>query len=155
MRLHLLIFCKENIFGFMTFHEPGSLVPVDHWFLYSKRRVVALLQKLFPGDDGIFQQDLSPFSTSKKCKNFFAQSGINVLQWPGNSPDLNPIDNLWSNWKQKLAKEDCTAKTSMLSLLIKVWFHKDELEKTCQKLVESMPKLCQEMERNKGGHINY
>jgi len=39
---------------------------------------------------------------SDKYKDIFTKylmprlSGINVLDWPGNSTDLNPIENLWA-----------------------------------------------------------
>ena len=36
----------------------------------------------------VFQQDLASCHTSKKMQTFFAQIGINLLDWPGNSPDL-------------------------------------------------------------------
>lgn len=42
---------------------------------------------------GIFQQDIAPCNTSKKGKNLFKQNVIKVLDWPGNSTDLSPIEN--------------------------------------------------------------
>ena len=35
---------------------------------------------------------------------------VKVLEWPGNSPDINPIDNPWSIIKAGLLKTDCTTK---------------------------------------------
>ena len=42
----------------------------------------------------VFQQDLLPYHISKKMQTFFVQTSITLLDWPGNSPDLNPIKNL-------------------------------------------------------------
>ena len=52
-----------------------------------------------------------------------------------NSPDLNPIKNLWSIIKTQLRKRDCTTKTMLVEATIGVWFRNPEIHKNCQHLV--------------------
>ncbi len=57
--------------------------------------------KLYGDADFIFQQDLAPAHTAKGT-NWFNDHGVTVLDWPANSPDLNPINNLWGIVKRKM-----------------------------------------------------
>ena len=45
--------------------------------------------------DYIFQQDNDPKYTAKSTKKSLSENNVNVLQWSSQSPDLNPIGNLW------------------------------------------------------------
>ncbi len=58
--------------------------------------------KLYGNADFIFQQDLAPAHTAKGTKSWFNDHGVTVLDWPANSPDLNPIENLWGIVKRKM-----------------------------------------------------
>ncbi len=58
--------------------------------------------KLYGDADFIFQQDLAPAHTAKCTKSWFNDHGVTGLDWPANSPDLNPIENLWSIVKRKM-----------------------------------------------------
>ncbi len=49
--------------------------------------------QLYGDADFIFQQDLAPAHTAKGTKSWFNDHGVGVLDWPANSPDLNPIEN--------------------------------------------------------------
>ncbi len=64
--------------------------------------------KLYGDADFIFQQDLAPAHTAKGTKSWFNDHGVTVLDWPANSPDLNPIENLWGIVKRKMRDTDPT-----------------------------------------------
>ncbi len=61
--------------------------------------------QLFKDADFIFQQDLAPAHTAKSTKSWLNDHGVGVLDWPANSPDLNPIENLWGIVKRKIMKK--------------------------------------------------
>ncbi len=61
--------------------------------------------QLFKDADFIFQQDLAPAHTAKSTQRWLNDHGVSVLDWPENSPDLNPIENLWCIVKRKMTNK--------------------------------------------------
>ncbi len=60
------------------------------------------VEQLFKDADFIFQQDLAPAHTAKSTKSWLNDHGVGVFDWPANSPDLNPIENLRGIVKRKM-----------------------------------------------------
>jgi len=118
-------------------------------------KLVASARDIFGSDQPfIFQQDGAPCHTAKKCMSWFTENHIELLEWPGNSPDLNPIENLWSRLKRAVAAKHPSNKQQLIEAVINSWFRiitEDDL----QKLVDSMPRRCEAVIRAKGYPTHY
>ncbi len=88
VQCHLLVlvhcvFLKTNITA------PVYQEILEHFMLPSA-------DQLFKDADFIFQQDLAPAHTAKSTKSWLNDHGVGVLDWPANSPDLNPKKCRWA-----------------------------------------------------------
>jgi len=64
-------------------------------------------------------------------KKVFEENQIKVLECPGNSPDLNLRENLWAIIKNRLRSKDCTNLTKLIEAIIAIWYHDEEIAKSC------------------------
>ena len=104
--------------------------------------------------DGIFQQDNAPCHVSKAAKDHLRRRGINLLDWPPSSPDINPIEN-WAIVKCRVKSRVPIDKRELIAKLIDVWHHDGELSELCKRLVESMPARVAAVIAEKGAQTRF
>lgn len=102
-----------------------------------------------------FQHDGAPCHSSRLVSEWLATSGIQLLgPWPGNSPDLNPIENCWVMAKKEVAKLHPTSSADLERKIKEVWVAKISPD-YCKALCRSMPERIQAVLANKGLHSKY
>ncbi len=103
--------------------------------------------------DFIFQQDLAPAHTAKGTKSWFNDHGVTVLDWPANSPDLNPIENLWGIVKRKMRDTRPNNADDLKAAIKETWASIPPQQ--CHKLITSMPRRIEAVIKAKGAPTKY
>lgn len=128
----------------------------DQYKKVLETRLVPQLQEWFPGhEEPIFMHDGAPCHKAKSITAFLREKGIQVLDWPGNSPDMNPIENVWELLKRAVAKSAITTKRELIEKIIFEWNHNPHIKDTVQSCIESMPRRIKALIAVKGGHTKY
>lgn len=106
-------------------------------------------------DDFIFQQDNAPCHVSRATRQWFEDNGFDVLPWPAQSPDLNPIEHVWHYIKVKLSGYALKA-TSIGALWDRVNYEWNRVpQEYIVKLYQSMPTRIRAVIEAKGGPTKY
>jgi transposase len=98
----------------------------------------------------IFQQDNDPKYTAKLTTRFLDGKGIKTLPWPAQSPDMNPIENLWGLIKAKIGEKCPRNINELKQVILEEWNNIGP--KMCQKYAESFRKRTKELLKARGGH---
>ena len=78
-------------------------------------------KKLRMGNDFILQQDNDPKHTAKKTKVYFDTNNINVLEWPSQILELNPIENLWYILDRIIGDRAFRCKDNLKEAIMSAW----------------------------------
>ena len=69
----------------------------------------------------IFQQDNAPCHKAASVDAYLRRAHVVTMEWPPQSPDFNPIENLWVILKRKVAAERPGNLNSLWEVLQRAW----------------------------------
>ena len=69
----------------------------------------------------IFMYDGAPCHWAKIVTDFLKTKNIKLLEWLGNSPDLNPNENFWTELKNRVVEKYPTSLPSLIETIKSSW----------------------------------
>ena len=115
--------------------------------------LIASARRLFPTGAWWFQQDNDPKHTSRLVQQWLFTNGIQQLDFPPYSPDLNPIENLWAHLKRRVERHNARDTIELSQHIREEWAATDPT--FLSRIVHSMHKRCQAVIQNRGHKTHY
>ena len=115
------------LWGCFSSSGTGNLVKVqgimkkEDYIRILEKNVKESAERLQLINDWKFQQDNDPKHTAKIVKKWFRENNVDVLEWPSQSPDLNPIENLWRELKSRVMARKPTNLTQLEAFAKEEW----------------------------------
>jgi transposase len=107
------------------------------------------------GLDMTFMHDNAPCHKADSITKFFEDQEIDTVNWPAQSPDMNPIENLWAIIKQKRAAKYPlpSSEEELIEQIFSIWNNLDI--GLCKNLAKSIENRLKSVIKRKGKAIKY
>jgi len=132
-------------------NEAGAKIRMNNG-LYCQKIIQPHINDLHKRTKRIFMQDGARSHTAQKTLDFLTDNGIDYINdWPANSPDLNPIEQIWAYMNRKLAERRAPASSEaeLKEIVEQLW--DDIPQSTINNFVLSFMTKVAACKRNKGG----
>ncbi|KAG0926803.1 hypothetical protein G6F25_014096 [Rhizopus arrhizus] len=139
------------VWSCISWYGPGYIVDVDKCM--TKDVYLEVLQ-----DDLVksLAWTMTPKHTAKVVSKWLNEQEFHVMKWPPQSPDLNPIENMWQLLKRRLFRNYGCPPCGIHELWDRIgrtWYQITAEE--CQKFIKSMSERCRAVIEADGLYIGY
>ena len=139
----------KGLVGYYSFREimdgPYFVQILREHLIPNARRQFGRRWRLQMGND--------PKHRSRVALNFMDEQVPEILEWPSNSPDVNPVENLWSIMKRRVEKRRPSNHDELDQYLHEEWQNVDI--SIVINLINSMRKRCLALIASRGERISY
>ena len=149
-------FCGDEL-GPLYILPPGENMNAKRYKWVLQKHLVPFYNRMRRkyGNEVVFMEDNAKWHKAKICQAYLRSKGVKMMGHPPQSPDLNPIENLWKRIKDKISKRKHKARNrpDFIEGIQEEWgqIEKDYLLKLC----DSMPTRYRACLKNKGGATKY
>lgn len=148
-----------TVWGAMSFRGTGYLTPLKgnlngiKYIDILENSAIPSAHLLGYGNNFFFQDDGAPCHRARIVTEWKDENNMQSLEWPPQSPDLNPIENLWRDLGMEVRKHKCGNLGELEAALQLAW---DEIPaRRCRTLIRSMLDRIQAVLRARGGYTKY
>lgn len=149
------------VWGCISMYGVGELVVIDgnmdhvQYIKILEENLRRSIENTFgdPNMPVVFQQDNAPAHRARPVERWFDESDIRVVQWPAQSPDLNPIENVWSMVSRDVRRDRPTNRSELIRSIYRSWGNITGPYLT--KLYNSMPRRVRAVIRARGYATKY
>lgn len=135
-------------------HRVKGIMRMENYHQILIHHMKPSAKDLFENKPFIFQQDNDPKHTAKLITKYFTnQTTITKMDWASQSPDLAPIENLWSYVDYRAKERKPQTETELFNVIKEEW---EAIPiNIIHNLVKSMPVRCQAVIDNDGWPTKY
>jgi hypothetical protein len=91
---------------------------------------------IWPNSAWMYLHDNASYHRSRDTQAWFHNNGVSLVELPPHSPDLNPIENLWADLKDRVQSRRPRSVAELKEIVTAEWANTSQL--ICSDLVDSM-----------------
>lgn len=151
---------EVHVWGIISWNGPGPIKVVNGTLNANRYQAeilhdIEIISSHLAGDGRpfVFMHDMAPAHRAKTTQALLNAKQVRVLPWCGNSPDLNPIENLWSQVQRSVNRAQVRNRDELLTA-VRTAFAEVSIP-YLHALYRSLPRRVLAVVRARGGNTPY